>query len=200
MTLQEQIERINGWNDWSASIIERNGHTMVCEFSKSSPAGQDFSFTIYTDDDGSSLQQDIYEYYKDYVPSQEAYYWLDETGHGKNGAPYDMRDVYDDMVKCKDMIGMLYWYALNLQKEQEKVYEIVECCPYCETENVYEMPKDSEYIKAKFIATCKKCGKTIFLCDECLHCEDNPNGDCDWRQINGCSKCMRGCIKEGDKK
>lgn len=46
MNLQDKIERIDGWNDWSAKIIERNGGTIVCEFQNYSPGGQDFSFNI----------------------------------------------------------------------------------------------------------------------------------------------------------
>ena len=34
--------------------------------------------------------------------------WLDIDGHGKNGAPYDMRDVYDDMEAVNDMLWDLY--------------------------------------------------------------------------------------------
>ena len=30
--------------------------------------------------------------------------WLDEFGHGKNGAPYDMKDVYEDFEWVKNRI------------------------------------------------------------------------------------------------
>lgn len=192
MTLQDKIERINGWNNWSAKILERNGDTTVCEFQKYSPAGQDFSFDIWTDDDGSSLDYDIFEYYDSFDVSSEAYLWLDSDGHGKNGAPYDMKDVYEDMEACVEMVKELYLYA---EKMKEHTYDIVECCPHCENENVYEMPNDSKYIKSKFMAVCKSCGKIIFLCDKCQHCQDNPNGDCDWTEVNGdCGTCKRGTI------
>lgn len=192
MTLQDKIEWINGWNDWSADIIERNGGTIICEFQKYSPAGQDFSFNIWTDDDGSSLAHDIFEYYENFDVSSEAYLLLNCTGHGMNGAPYDMKDVYEDMEACAEMVKELYLYA---EKMKEHTYDIVECCPHCENENVYEMPNDSKYIKSRFMAVCKCCGKTIFLCDECQHCDDNPNGDCDWTEVDGnCGTCKRGKI------
>ena len=38
---------------------------------------------------------------------EEAYIWLDDSGHGKNGAPHDMKDVYEDMEACKSMLGEL---------------------------------------------------------------------------------------------
>lgn len=50
----------------------------------------------------------IYRQYIDYNPSEETYYWLDSTGHGKNGAPYEMIEVYNDMVECENMILSLY--------------------------------------------------------------------------------------------
>lgn len=192
MTLEDKIKLINDWNDWSAQVVERNGDTISCEFQKYSPAGQDFSFNIWTDDDGSSLAHDIFEYYENFDVSLEAYLWLDCTGHGMNGAPYDMKDVYEDMEACKDMVEGLWEYA---EKMKEHTYDIVECCPYCENENVYEMPNDSKYIKSRFMAVCKCCGKTIFLCNECQHCEDNPNGDCDWTEVaRNCGCCKRGMI------
>lgn len=190
MTLEDKIKLINDWNDWSAQVVERNGDTIICEFQKCSPAGQDFSFNIWTDDDGSSLAHDIFEYYENFDVSSEASLWLDCTGHGMNGAPYDMKDVYEDMEACAEMVKELYLYA---EKMKEHTYDIVECCPHCENENVYEMPNDSKYIKSRFMAVCKCCGKTIFLCDECIHCEDNPFGDCDWKECDG----NGGCCKRG---
>ena len=30
--------------------------------------------------------------------------WLDSDGHGKNGAPYHMRDLLEDMEACETML------------------------------------------------------------------------------------------------
>lgn len=78
------------------------------EFQKYSPEGQDFSFTIDKLGTLEDLADSIYDYYECYDPSEEAYIWLDSSGHGKNGAPYDMKDVYEDMVACKEMVLELY--------------------------------------------------------------------------------------------
>lgn len=73
-------------------------------FQKYSPEGQDFNFTVSATHNLTDLFNDIYDYYDNFDPSEEAYYWLDNSGHGKNGAPYDMGDLYNDMVVCKGYI------------------------------------------------------------------------------------------------
>jgi hypothetical protein len=80
----------------------------VYRFYKYSYEGQDFSFAV---DIGETMQEfadNILEYHNGFDVSEEAYYWLDNTGHGANGAPYDMRDVYNDMEECKGFIYELY--------------------------------------------------------------------------------------------
>ena len=76
-------------------------------FSKYSPAGQDFGFEV-EGEDLDELADNIYKYYEDYDVSYETYLWLDEYGHGKNGAPDDMKDLYEDMQACKDAVLELY--------------------------------------------------------------------------------------------
>lgn len=44
--------------------------------------------------------------------SYTTYIWLDNMGHGQNGAPYDMKECYEDMEWCvnhaKDLTGEIY--------------------------------------------------------------------------------------------
>lgn len=99
-------------------------------FSQYSPCGQDFSFDIALDETATETEQceeflnAIYEYADNFDPSQEASYWLDNTGHGINGAPYEMIDVYNDMVDCRDMVDELwrvlynYYYDEMYQNEE----------------------------------------------------------------------------------
>jgi hypothetical protein len=87
--------------DWH--ITDENGDF---EIDKYSPAGQDFLIQLSAD----SIEEFVNELkgrYNNFDCSEEAYLWLDESGHGKNGAPYDMKDVYEDMEACKEMIGEL---------------------------------------------------------------------------------------------
>lgn len=55
--------------------------------------------------------------------------------------------------------------------------EVVEVCPHCDAENVY-----TNYCAdlLGYRVTCKECGASILLCDECFHADDNKNGYCDW--------------------
>ena len=55
-----------------------------------------------------TLTNNLYERYSDFDVSSETYLWLDNTGHGTNGAPYDMKDLYEDMDACQEMIMELY--------------------------------------------------------------------------------------------
>ncbi len=111
-------------NGWNYTILEN-----IVDMSKYSPAGQEFYFTvcIQTDEENDNTTaglflESIKEYHSDYDPSYEAYLWLDETGHGKNGAPYDMKDLYNDMIACQDMVWDLFqnlhdYYYKNLYVE-----------------------------------------------------------------------------------
>lgn len=78
------------------------------DFYKYSPAGQDFYFSaILSDADIATLIEDIENYYEDYDVDYQTYIWLDNFGHGMNGAPYRLRDVLEDMEATEKMIGDL---------------------------------------------------------------------------------------------
>jgi hypothetical protein len=95
--IEKVVEKL-GWN------MQINGKEFT--FSQFSPAGQDFNVEI-TANDLEELSMRLDDYYEAYDVSYEAYLWLDNTGHGTNGAPHDMKDVYDDMVACEEMLKEL---------------------------------------------------------------------------------------------
>ena len=72
-------------------------------------------------------------------------------------------------------------------------FEAVETCPHCDSENVYPMWDVS--VKG-YIAACEHCGKEIFLCDECMHTEDNESMSCDWCKTDCGGKCFRGKTRD----
>ena len=102
-----KIEKISSDLGWSVSWDKNNDGSKFVMFSQFSPAGQDFNFEVdYKTLD--EIRNKVFGYYQTYDPSYEAYLWLDESGHGKNGAPYEMIDVYNDMKACEEMLSDLY--------------------------------------------------------------------------------------------
>lgn len=87
-----------GWSvDVDDTLLSLNRH---------SPAGQDFWVELHAGNI-AQLAKELDDRYEGYDPSEEAYLWLDDSGHGVNGAPYDMGDVYADTVWCKKALGEL---------------------------------------------------------------------------------------------
>ena len=124
--MDKRFEKINeiaeseGWQvDYSYS--GEKDSWVIFSFYKDSPAGQDFYFEVSVpNEDDEDIFYDnvadaIYKYWEDFDVCYETYIWLDETGHGRNGAPYDMKDLYEDMQACEDMIHDL-WLALEGKK------------------------------------------------------------------------------------
>ena len=93
-------------------------------FAQYSDAGQDFSVELtIRNNDAKSLINELSRYVSDFDVSEETYKWLDHTGHGKNGAPYDMIDVYKDMEECVEMMEELlsYWMAEALIEKKKEI-------------------------------------------------------------------------------
>ena len=112
-TVQEVLEKIKslGW-----TVSEDGEHEYM--IGKSSPAGQDFNIHV-EGKTAEELVRNIYEAYDNFDVSEETYIWLDNTGHGKNGAPHHMRDVLEDMEVCEQRILDLYNALKNEEREDE---------------------------------------------------------------------------------
>lgn len=106
MNIYERIEKVVENTDWSV-YINKDNHDV--EFSAYTPAGQDFNFSIEVDeeDDLSDIADKINEYVDDFDPDYEASLWIGEDGHGKNGAPYHVKDIVKDMEKAEEMMKEL---------------------------------------------------------------------------------------------
>ena len=95
---------------------EIDGNTIT--FYKKAPNGLDFSFEVDIGDDINDFSRNIHEAFMDYDVSYETYLWLDNTGHGKNGAPYEMEDVLEDMKACEQYINDIAWIVNDfIEKE-----------------------------------------------------------------------------------
>ena len=95
------------------SCIGSSNYDYFC-FSQESPAGHDFNIEIEAKT-LDELKEELKEFVYNYDVSEEAYIWLDNFGHGKNGAPYDMKDVYEDMEWCRDEAEKLADEISNIQ-------------------------------------------------------------------------------------
>lgn len=90
------------------------------EFQKYSPAGRDFSFSAEMKCANiNSLIENIGEYYENFDVDYETYIWLDQFGHGRNGAPYRMRAVLEDMEATEKMIEQLLDAIRNMKVPEE---------------------------------------------------------------------------------
>lgn len=108
-TLNERIKEIAENQGFAVDIVDNGDGDYTFVFEKYSPAGQDFYFEADIEENNIQyLLDNIYDFYKNYDCSEEAYLWLDETGHGTNGAPYDMKEVYEDMEACEKYVLDLY--------------------------------------------------------------------------------------------
>lgn len=94
-TILSKIEALG----WRVSNDGENEY-MIGKFSA---RGQDFNIFV-SGETAEELVDSIYEAYENYDVSTETYLWLDNSGHGINGAPYDMRDVLEDMESCEQAI------------------------------------------------------------------------------------------------
>lgn len=104
---KEKIEKIAEGLGWTVTWSENHDELCSVMFSKYSPAGQDFNCEVdYKTLDEIGMK--VFDRYESFDASYEAYVWLDDSGHGANGAPYEMIDVYNDMKACEEMLCELY--------------------------------------------------------------------------------------------
>lgn len=96
----EQITQIAESLGWSVDVGDIDIY-----FSQFTPAGQDFGFYV---DKNKDIAEEIYNYYEGYDPSAEALLWCDDSGHGKRGAPYLLKDIIADMEDAEAMVETLY--------------------------------------------------------------------------------------------
>ena len=85
---------------WNVSVYEND-----INLQQYTSFGQDFFFTIQKD---KELIPQVYDFYENYDPCKEALLWTDSDGHGKNGAPHELKDIIKDMEECEQMVKELY--------------------------------------------------------------------------------------------
>lgn len=151
------------------NVFEQKGFTCFKEsdtyyrISRYTPANQDWGIELAIDNNIEKVYENLRSIYNSFDPSEEAYCWLDNTGHGKNGAPYEMIDVYNDMLECKKYINELCELTLNMVKNHE-LNTFKKCKHFSENEPE-EGTATSKY-------SCDKSGerKDLSPCIECSGC------------------------------
>ena len=195
-SIKEKAESL----EWTVDVDKRD-----ITFQKYSPEGQDFSFSIYIEDIDKELDDNekvmevadkILEYYNSYDPSEETALWIGDDGHGRNGAPYYIDDLYEDMKYCECMIYELYAVLAGVD------YDIKE-----ETKSKNELAKENKELKhllkdavehMKCLADClrenretdtKCCGICKYESDGIEECPGCDRDDCfEWLDMEAAKK------------
>lgn len=79
------------------------------------PAGRDvyLEFEFKDKTTKEQISKTFQEYYESYDVSYETYIWLDNEGHGKNGAPYEMEKVLIDTQWIENELAELAYIFAN---------------------------------------------------------------------------------------
>ena len=108
MTTQEQIRKVTDIaqeKGWSINVEDENKTSIQFEFQRYTKYGQDFNFNAdMQDEDIDTLIAGMKRYYEDFDPDYEAYLWIGDDGHGRNGAPYHIKDIVSDMEEAEEQI------------------------------------------------------------------------------------------------
>lgn len=108
MTTQEQIRKVTDIaqeKGWSINVEDENKTSIQFEFQRYTKYGQDFNFNAdMQDEDIDTLIAGMKRYYEDFDPDYEAYLWIGDDGHGRNGAPYHIKDIVSDMEETEEQM------------------------------------------------------------------------------------------------
>lgn len=161
---------------WTLTIEEQEDVYTIFLGTWKSPAGREFCIQVEAEEhDIYNLLDNIEKYYEDFDVSYETYLWLDDTGHGHNGAPYDMKDLYEDTQACEDAIWDLLEHLRDNYSQEEielskvKVGDIVVC--YDEYTHDY----DEHLFKVNNIEEDEEGGIKLFGVD--LSCVDEETNE-----------------------
>lgn len=109
MTAIQQITAVAASLGWEVKTDIQQKKRVEFEFQRYTKMGQDFFFTVgMKGNDTDSLISEIEDYYEGFDPDYEAYLWIGTDGHGRNGAPYHIKDIVSDMEDAEAMIKTLY--------------------------------------------------------------------------------------------
>lgn len=88
--------------------------------SRKSPAGISVIIEFSKPKNMKKFIENVFDAYQKYDVSCETMNWVDGTGHGRNGAPYELEDVLNEIKWCKNSIAEL-WYELKEIEYEDKL-------------------------------------------------------------------------------
>ena len=102
--MNETIENIANLCGWKVSIDNGN-----FEFEQMIGTN-DFVFSIQCEERKlRSFVIQLEKYLNNFDVDYETSIWIGEDGHGKNGAPYHIKDILDEMYSAKEQIATLLY-------------------------------------------------------------------------------------------
>ena len=129
MTTQEQIRKVTDIaqeKGWSISVEDENKTSIQFEFQRYTKYGQDFNFNAdMQDEDINTLIAGMKRYYEDFDPGYEAYLWIGDDGHGRNGAPYHIKDIVSDMEEAEEQIRLRKEYVAAFRNNLRGTLETI---------------------------------------------------------------------------
>lgn len=118
--LLNYVEKMRPLFEKENFVLTYDKKSMTYMFSKISPAGQDFNFEVDIGCDIEDFYNIVDDYWQNFDVSYETYLWLDDTGHGKIGAPHEMEDVLEDMKACEQYINDVTWIINEFIEKEVK--------------------------------------------------------------------------------
>lgn len=113
MAKQKWVKKLEEWCEKNGWRFKMDGADVLLE--TFSPAGQDHALEDRVKN-LEGLQRFLRDTCDNWDTSEQTYAWLDNFGHGTNGAPYDMKDVYEDMEWCLEATEKLRDFVEGLEE------------------------------------------------------------------------------------
>lgn len=122
MTMEVLLEAIAQKFDCTCRF-ESDGNTVLLE--TWSPEGQDVVFEAQLEAPESCEEfiEALKEHAANYDPDEEATLWLGSDGHGKNGAPYRISDLLEDMQWAEKFFTDVTRFAQKYSDENGSLLE-----------------------------------------------------------------------------
>ncbi|MDO4800729.1 MAG: hypothetical protein Q4A15_01050 [Prevotellaceae bacterium] len=111
----EKLIRACHKTGWNMTIESTNGLTEI-SLQRYTNSGQDANqcFTINKASTSEEIAHDLYTLYESFDVDYETYIWLDNCGHGQNGAPYHIKDILKDMESVEENLHKLWHVYVNM--------------------------------------------------------------------------------------